>query len=182
MTVRTSHKTVTFTQPFSLSALDEVQAAGTYTVETEEESLPGLSFPAWRRIATLIFLPSRPRRDVRGAGGQYRSVGAGSSSGKRCRRCVAAGSGRRTTDGLQAAPSRLPRAGEGRAHARPGVEQTGSCWWRPRQETGGPTGGTSADPDVAAACAAKLPACRPLKCVCVPLVAASRSRQPERGG
>ena len=60
MTVRTSHKTVTFTQPFSLSALDEVQAAGTYTVETEEELLPGLSFPAWRRIATLIFLPSRP--------------------------------------------------------------------------------------------------------------------------
>jgi hypothetical protein len=60
MTVRTSHKTITFTQPFSLSALDEVQAAGTYTVETEEELLPGLSFPAWRRIATLIFLPSRP--------------------------------------------------------------------------------------------------------------------------
>jgi hypothetical protein len=60
MTVRTSHKTVTFTRPFSLSTLDEVQAAGTYTVETEEEALPGLSFPAWRRIATLIFLPSRP--------------------------------------------------------------------------------------------------------------------------
>ena len=60
MSVRTSHKTVTFTRPFSLSALDEVQAAGNYTVETEEELLPGLSFPAWRRIATLIFLPSRP--------------------------------------------------------------------------------------------------------------------------
>jgi hypothetical protein len=60
MSVRTSHKTVTFARPFALSALDEVQAAGTYTVETEEELLPGLSFPAWRRIATLIFLPSRP--------------------------------------------------------------------------------------------------------------------------
>ena len=60
MTVRTSHKTVTFTRPFSLSAIDEVQTAGTYTVETEEESLPGLSFPAWRRIATLIYLPWRP--------------------------------------------------------------------------------------------------------------------------
>ena len=60
MSVRTSHKSVTFTRPFSLSALDEVQAAGTYTVETEEELLPGLSFAAWRRIATLIFLPSRP--------------------------------------------------------------------------------------------------------------------------
>lgn len=60
MSVRSSHKTVTFTQPFSLSALDEVQAAGTYTVETHEELLSGVSFPAWRRIATLLFLPSRP--------------------------------------------------------------------------------------------------------------------------
>lgn len=60
MTVRTSHKTVTFTQPFSLSGIDEVQAAGSYTVETSEELLQGLSFPAYRRIETLIFLPSRP--------------------------------------------------------------------------------------------------------------------------
>jgi hypothetical protein len=60
MTVRTSHKTVTFTRPFSLSGIDEVQPAGHYTVETHEESLSGLSFSAWRRVATLIFLPSRP--------------------------------------------------------------------------------------------------------------------------
>jgi hypothetical protein len=60
MTVRTSHKTVTFTQPFSLNVIDEVQPAGSYTVETREDLLPGLSVPAWRPIATLIFLPSRP--------------------------------------------------------------------------------------------------------------------------
>jgi len=60
MTVRTSQTTVTFTRPFSLSGLDEAQAAGTYTLQTHEESLPGLSFIAWRRTATLIFLPSRP--------------------------------------------------------------------------------------------------------------------------
>ena len=64
MTVRTSRKSVTFTQPFSLSGLDEVQPAGTYTVETDEELLPGLSFPAYRRIATLIFLPSRGRGPI----------------------------------------------------------------------------------------------------------------------
>jgi hypothetical protein len=58
MTVRTSRKTVTFTQPFSLSGI-EVQPAGTYTVETDEELLPGLSFPAYRRVASLIFLRSR---------------------------------------------------------------------------------------------------------------------------
>ena len=60
MTMRTSHKTVTFTQPFSLSAIGEVQAAGTYIVETNEEPLQGVSFPAYRRIETLIFLPSGP--------------------------------------------------------------------------------------------------------------------------
>jgi hypothetical protein len=60
MTVRTSQRTVTFGRAFSLNGLDEAQQAGTYTVQTHEESLPGLSFLAWRRSATLIFLPSRP--------------------------------------------------------------------------------------------------------------------------
>ena len=60
MIERTSHKAVTFTQPFSLRGIDEVQAAGTYTVETNEEPLQGVSFPAYRRMETLIFLPSRP--------------------------------------------------------------------------------------------------------------------------
>jgi hypothetical protein len=60
MTVRTSQRTVKFTRPFSLSGLDEAHPAGTYTVQTHEETLPGLSFLAWRRTATLIFLPSRP--------------------------------------------------------------------------------------------------------------------------
>jgi hypothetical protein len=60
MTVRTSQRTVTFTRPFSLSGLDQAQPAGTYTVQTHEEAIPGLSFLAWRRTATLIFLPSRP--------------------------------------------------------------------------------------------------------------------------
>jgi hypothetical protein len=60
MTVRTSQRTVTFTRPFSLNGLDEAQPAGTYTVQTYEESLSGLSFLAWRRTATLIFLSSRP--------------------------------------------------------------------------------------------------------------------------
>ena len=61
MTVRTSHKTVTFTRPFSLSGIDEVQVAGTYTVETREELLFRVSrFPLTVEIETLIFLPSRP--------------------------------------------------------------------------------------------------------------------------
>ena len=59
MSVRTSRKTVTFARPFSLSGIGKVQPAGTYTVQTEEEFLPGSSRPAYRRIATLIFLRLR---------------------------------------------------------------------------------------------------------------------------
>jgi hypothetical protein len=58
MTARTSQKTVTFSRPFFLSGIGEVQPAGIYTVETEEEEIPNLSFSAYRRVATLIFLPA----------------------------------------------------------------------------------------------------------------------------
>src|SRR5947207_1212782 len=56
MTVRTTSKTVTFRHPFNLIGTDEVHPAGTYTVETDEELLEPSSFPAYRRIATLIRL------------------------------------------------------------------------------------------------------------------------------
>jgi len=56
MTVRTTSKTVTFMHPFSLTGTGEVQPAGTYTVETDEELLQPSSLPAYRRIATLLRL------------------------------------------------------------------------------------------------------------------------------
>jgi hypothetical protein len=60
MTVRTTSKTVTFMHPFNLSGgMDEVQPAGTYTVETDEELLQTASLPAYRRISTLMRLPAR---------------------------------------------------------------------------------------------------------------------------
>ena len=61
MTVQTTSRTVTFVHPFNLSGTDEVQPAGIYTVETDEELLEPLSFPAYRRISTLMRLPARPR-------------------------------------------------------------------------------------------------------------------------
>jgi len=66
MTMRTSRKTATFRRPFSLSGMDAVQPAGTYTVETNEELIEGLSFPAWRRTATVILL--RPQAGAAGPG------------------------------------------------------------------------------------------------------------------
>jgi hypothetical protein len=61
MTGRTTNKTVTFTHPFNLSGMDEMQPAGTYTVETDEELLQTSSVPAYRRISTLMRLTTRPR-------------------------------------------------------------------------------------------------------------------------
>ena len=66
MTMRTTRKTVTFRRPFSVSRMDEVQPAGTYTVETIEELLEGVSFPAWRRTATVILM--RPQAGAAGIG------------------------------------------------------------------------------------------------------------------
>jgi hypothetical protein len=66
MTVRTSCTTVTFTRPFFLGGIDAEQPAGTYKIETDEEPLEGLSFLAYRRVSTTIFLPSLPDGVVSG--------------------------------------------------------------------------------------------------------------------
>jgi hypothetical protein len=60
MTLRTTTKTVTFRRPFILGGFDEVLPAGAYKVETDEELLEGLSFPAYRRTLTVIHLHPRP--------------------------------------------------------------------------------------------------------------------------
>ena len=56
--MRTTETTITFRRPFTLSALDKAQPSGTYRVVTEEEEIPGLSFVAFRRTATLLHLPA----------------------------------------------------------------------------------------------------------------------------
>ena len=58
--MRTTRESITFDRPFSLSAVDEVQPTGTYTVEIDEELIEGMSFLAYRRVATTIYLPLRP--------------------------------------------------------------------------------------------------------------------------
>lgn len=58
MATRTSETTVTFCHPFYLSGLDEVQPAGLYHVELDEELIQGISFVAYRRVMALIHLHS----------------------------------------------------------------------------------------------------------------------------
>lgn len=56
--MRTTETMVTFRHSFMLAAVDAEQPAGTYRVVTEEEQIPGLSFTAFRRTATLLHLPA----------------------------------------------------------------------------------------------------------------------------
>ena len=58
MTARTQRSTVSFTKPFSLPGMDGIQPAGDYVLETEEELIEGLSRAAYRRVATILHLPS----------------------------------------------------------------------------------------------------------------------------
>ena len=60
MSTRTTNETITFKHPFKLSELDEVQPAGRYVFETNEELIQGLSFPVNRRFSTVIHLAGRP--------------------------------------------------------------------------------------------------------------------------
>jgi hypothetical protein len=58
MTTRTSSKTVTFAHPFLLKGVDRSLPAGDYKVATDEELIQELSFPVYRRVATMIFVPA----------------------------------------------------------------------------------------------------------------------------
>lgn len=57
---RTRSENVVFRRPFLLKGWAEPHPAGTYAVETEEELIEGLSFPAYRRVSTTI--TRRPTR------------------------------------------------------------------------------------------------------------------------
>jgi hypothetical protein len=59
MTIRTTSKTITFNRPFCLKGVDRWLPAGDYRVVTDEELIEGLSFPAYHRISTVIFVPAQ---------------------------------------------------------------------------------------------------------------------------
>jgi hypothetical protein len=57
MTIRSRREAVTFKHPFLIKGIDRLLPAGTYEVITDEEAIEGLSFAAFRRIATMILVP-----------------------------------------------------------------------------------------------------------------------------
>ena len=56
MAIRMLSQTITFRRPFLLDGFDQIEPPGTYTVDTEEESLDDVSFPVWKRNATVIHI------------------------------------------------------------------------------------------------------------------------------
>jgi hypothetical protein len=58
MTMRSRHETVTFQHPFRIRGIDRLLPPGSYEVITDEEMIEGLSFPAFRRVATMIMVPA----------------------------------------------------------------------------------------------------------------------------
>lgn len=61
MSTRSTENTVSFSQAFCLSQFDHPQPAGSYQMITEEEPLEGLSFTAYHRVRTLLYLPANAR-------------------------------------------------------------------------------------------------------------------------
>ena len=62
MTTRTSRKIVTFDNPFSLEGVARILPAVSYDIVTGEELIEGLSFPVYRRLATMTLVPAQSSR------------------------------------------------------------------------------------------------------------------------
>jgi hypothetical protein len=58
MNARSLSETVVFSKPFLLKGVDRVLPAGDYRVVTDEELIEGISFPVYRRVSTMIFVPA----------------------------------------------------------------------------------------------------------------------------
>jgi len=62
MTMSSRRETITFLHPFRIRGIDRLLRPGAYQVITDEEMIEGLSFPAFRRVATMIMVPAAPPR------------------------------------------------------------------------------------------------------------------------
>jgi len=58
MNIRTRSTSVVFAHAFELNGIDRVLPPGDYRVVTDEELIECLSFPVYRRVATMIFVPA----------------------------------------------------------------------------------------------------------------------------
>jgi hypothetical protein len=57
MIARSRSETIVFGKPFLLKGVDRVLPAGDYRVVTDEELINETSFPVYRRVSNMIFVP-----------------------------------------------------------------------------------------------------------------------------
>ena len=62
MTIRSRREVITFKHPFRIRGIDRQLPAGAYEIITDEEMIEGLSFPCFRRMATMIMVPGAASR------------------------------------------------------------------------------------------------------------------------
>ncbi|CAN5375534.1 hypothetical protein BH10PSE11_BH10PSE11_21300 [soil metagenome] len=60
MMTRSRRETITFKHPARIKGIERLLPAGAYEVVTDEEMIEGLSFPSFRRVATMIMVPGAP--------------------------------------------------------------------------------------------------------------------------
>ena len=58
VTTRSHSKSVVFSHSFELKGVDRILPPGAYRVVTDEELIEELSFPVYRRTATMIVVPA----------------------------------------------------------------------------------------------------------------------------
>jgi hypothetical protein len=62
MTTRSRRETIHFKHSFRIRGIDRQLPAGAYEIITDEEMIEGLSFPCFRRMATMIMVPGAASR------------------------------------------------------------------------------------------------------------------------
>jgi hypothetical protein len=58
VTIRTQRRTIEFRRAFLLKGIDRILPPGKYDIVSDEELIEGLSFPVYRRVSTIIFVPA----------------------------------------------------------------------------------------------------------------------------
>ena len=64
MITRSRERIWKFNRPFRLEGVDRPLSAGDYRVTTDEVLIESLSFPVYRRVATMILVPGRGSAEV----------------------------------------------------------------------------------------------------------------------
>jgi hypothetical protein len=58
VTTRIQRRTIEFRRAFLLKGVDRILPPGKYDIVSDEELIEGLSFPVYRRVSTIIFVPA----------------------------------------------------------------------------------------------------------------------------